>query len=83
MREWNQATAANKLATAGDMTAHLLPDLSTPALVKPYAEDLVKCLDETGSKDPNADEKDQKVEEALDDSSVAEIAALCSQLMGW
>jgi len=83
MKEWNQGTADNKLATAGDMTIALLPDLATPDLVKPYAKDLVKCLNETGKKNPSADEDEKEVEQALDNSSVAEIASVCAILMGW
>ena len=80
MKEWNRATRDNRLATAGDMTSSLLPHLATPALVKPYAEKLVTCIDETGKKDPNTSEQ---AEEAIENSSVAEIAYLCSVLMGW
>ena len=83
MREWNRGTADNKLATAGDMASTLLPHLPTPALVKPYAEDLVICLDETGKKNPNANQNEKKVEETLENASVAEIASLCANLMGW
>ena len=81
--EWNRGSADNKLATAGDMAEFLLPHLATPALVKPYAEDLVKCMDETGKKNPNADEKEKQVEEVLESTHVSEVAALCATFMGW
>ncbi|WP_353258100.1 hypothetical protein [Prochlorothrix hollandica] len=83
MKEWNQGTADNKLATAGDMASTLFPNLPTADLVKPYAEDLVKCLDETGKKILSADEQEKEVEKFFDDSAVAEIASFCAVLMGW
>ena len=79
VREWKKATYQNKLATCGDMVAHLwqsgmanfkIDDI--PDDFKPYAQELVAFIDTST--------------EGIDEVNhykVSEIAAMGALMMGW
>lgn len=83
MRQWKSATEANKLATVADMVTVVKPELLTPDQVRPYAEDLKTCVEKTGEESSGADAVEKEAESMIEQSTVAEIAALCVVLMGW
>lgn len=75
--QWNNSTYANRLATASDWAARR-PNIKaevrrsgTMETLRPYAEDLVECVDEAAAG------------QGYETTSVAELAAGCMILMGW
>ena len=77
IKQWNDATYSNKLATAADWTLKVpgilreLLQSGTMANLRPYASQLVECVDEAGS---------GKGGERI---AASEMAASCMILMGW
>jgi hypothetical protein len=75
--EWNKAAYSNKLATASDW-ATTRPQIvskvqrsGTMETLRPFAEELVKCIDEAASGKGYSNEE------------ITSLAAGCMILMGW
>ena len=75
--QWHQASYANKLATAASW-ALMQPDVrnisrqsSTMDTVRPYAEELVGCIDKV------------TIGASYDDKTVSGLAAACMVSFGW
>ena len=77
IKQWNDATYSNKLATAADWTLKVpgiqgkLLQSATMEPLRPYAFLLVECVDEAGSG------------KGGERNDAAEMAAACIILMGW
>ena len=76
-RQWHESSYENKLATAANW-ALMQPDVrktsrksSTMDTAKPYAEELVGCIDRVS------------VGESYADKTVSSLAAACMVSMGW
>jgi hypothetical protein len=76
--QWKKSSQANKLATAADWVI-AVPKIRTLAegssnmdVIKPYAQELVLCVDKATDDHTNADQ-----------SNTAELAAVCMALMGY
>ena len=76
--EWKRATAANQLATCADFlaAAHMEGKLKLPISdvesIRPYANELVTCINAATKGHSEADHQ-----------SVSDIAAMGALLMGW
>ena len=76
-RQWHESSYENRLATAANWTL-MQPDIrkisrksSTMDTVKPYAIELVGCLDRVSAGESSAEE------------TVSSLAAACMVSMGW
>ena len=74
--EWNRAAHSNKLATVADWSYGVLKnrrDVSTPEKLRPYAQDLLFCMNGVA------------VEPSSEDLNLLmqELAAICAAQMGW
>lgn len=86
---WQEASAANKLATAADLVSVAKShDLLTPRIagaiddvsdIKPFATELVLGLDKAFAKDRNP----RRNERMFANRKVSETAALLMEIMGW
>ena len=77
VREWQKSSHENKLATAANWTL-MQPSIrriskksSTMETVRPYAIELVACMDQATIRDSYADK------------NISSLAALCMVSMGW
>jgi hypothetical protein len=87
--EWQLASSPDKLATCadfvtkmwnnGDLKPSLENRLSTVDNVRPYAQELVECLDAAFKRDPNP-EQNRKL---FVNQTVASTAVICMVTMGW
>ena len=77
VQDWNKATYENKLATAADMAlnsdkiASKVKSSGNIDTLRPYAQQLVTCIDEASAG------------QGYQNMKIAEIAASCMILMGW
>ena len=87
--EWQQATAANKLASSADfLTTLYLQDMLNESIVtdidsidalKPYAIELVACIDAASGINPD----EEKNKQIYATQSVAWFSSICVLSKGW